>query len=160
MPLYSLIWPPCGWSAIRKPPIEQGGLRQAHLYEPDSGIRRRIDPHCIPRLPPRFPPRTTRQVNRHILPAPRLSRPEFPRTPLFQLLRAVLLLIACLPFPTLRRVLPRSESLTSEYPIIRPESMSCAEITSHKPTSDYRSACPYLDYFQFADSTGVKACSR
>jgi len=38
--------------------------------------------------------------------------------------------------------------------------MPSAEITSCKPTSDYRSACPYLDYFQFADSTGVKACSR
>jgi hypothetical protein len=39
------------------------------------------------------------------------------------------------------------------------ESMPSEYIASYKPT-DYRSACPYLDYFQFADSTGVKACSR
>jgi hypothetical protein len=43
---------------------------------------------------------------------------------------------------------------TFGWPVIRPESMPSAAITSYKPTSRYLCACPDLDYFRFVDHSG------
>jgi len=43
--------------------------------------------------------------------------------------------------------------IISECPVIRPESMPSAEITSYKPTSRYQSPVARLDYFRIADDS-------
>jgi hypothetical protein len=49
----------------------------------------------------------------------------------------------------------RPSGITSGFPVIRPESMPSADITSYKPTSRYLSACPDLDCFQLADKPEI-----